>query len=659
MPPEDVIVTELESFEPTRVDGVGKGANGFPILMLKSIGDSIDETVTTIDDVVDAIDKASKRPTCDACDGSGKVDDKKCGKCFGSGVKPMPGDTEKSLMEIAAIKESGVAASGQPVPPPRNCPTCQGSGDLPDSVKGAKNCPDCGGSGRDGQYNTGTTREGFGGAISVGDPQGREKIDKSIDDFEFCGEDDCDVCKAFLDESDPELLEKKRLKAKTRNALPDSSFAVSGRKYPINDESHARNALARVSQYGTPEEKAKVKAAVSRKYPNIDISKGDMSFTGPNPQLAAMAKPVGGDDDDDAIMSGPAPGSPEWEGVDAATAVAAAEALMTAAEHIRTFAQRESVEVAAGEGNDIFDTYVAEDALCAVGHALGIMAQMAFHEGHAAMKGVDGVEKAGRRISMKTAHELVALRDHITNLLGTDDPTASNDDAAKAVEIDMDALSKELEDMTTDELGKLLDARDGKLVSEIVEAMKGKSKMDETAAVSRAKAANSSGKGEGDAATADDDDLEDEAMQGNHDSASGTRNANGGAKAVLTEDEIEAKRVRKAAKKALQEAADKERDAHEHAAIAKAITESKADYENVIKGLEDRLAAMEGRIVPSDVVRTRPAEVLKASSERDALEADVARYERMAKDISDVEMRRAYADKAKDAKSRLAAIPTV
>jgi hypothetical protein len=62
------------------------------------------------------------------------------------------------------------------------------------------------------------------------------------------------------------------LTAKSRNALPSGSFALPGRRYPIHDESHARNALSRVSQNGTPEEKAKVRAAVHRKYPGIGQS---------------------------------------------------------------------------------------------------------------------------------------------------------------------------------------------------------------------------------------------------------------------------------------------------------------------------------------------------------------------------------------------------
>jgi hypothetical protein len=54
-----------------------------------------------------------------------------------------------------------------------------------------------------------------------------------------------------------------------RKALPATSFALPDRRYPIEDASHARNALARVSQHGTPEEKARVRAAVHRRYPGI------------------------------------------------------------------------------------------------------------------------------------------------------------------------------------------------------------------------------------------------------------------------------------------------------------------------------------------------------------------------------------------------------
>ena len=58
-----------------------------------------------------------------------------------------------------------------------------------------------------------------------------------------------------------------KLTTEERNDLPTSTFALPGeRKYPIPDRSHAANALSRVSANGTPEEKAKVRAAVKRRF---------------------------------------------------------------------------------------------------------------------------------------------------------------------------------------------------------------------------------------------------------------------------------------------------------------------------------------------------------------------------------------------------------
>ena len=63
------------------------------------------------------------------------------------------------------------------------------------------------------------------------------------------------------------------LAARTRKRMRASSFALpKERKYPITDKKHAIVALARVSQHGTPEQKRKVRRAVHRKYPNINIS---------------------------------------------------------------------------------------------------------------------------------------------------------------------------------------------------------------------------------------------------------------------------------------------------------------------------------------------------------------------------------------------------
>jgi hypothetical protein len=61
-----------------------------------------------------------------------------------------------------------------------------------------------------------------------------------------------------------------RLTAASRKKIPTKNFAGPDRSYPIEDESHARNALARASGKSVQGE---VDAAVHRKYPNMGKKK--------------------------------------------------------------------------------------------------------------------------------------------------------------------------------------------------------------------------------------------------------------------------------------------------------------------------------------------------------------------------------------------------
>jgi hypothetical protein len=70
-----------------------------------------------------------------------------------------------------------------------------------------------------------------------------------------------------------------RLTAAARQSLPPSEFARPGKgtgpkgagpgSYPLPDKKHGRIALSLVSQHGTPAEKAEVRSAVHRKFPDI------------------------------------------------------------------------------------------------------------------------------------------------------------------------------------------------------------------------------------------------------------------------------------------------------------------------------------------------------------------------------------------------------
>ena len=61
-----------------------------------------------------------------------------------------------------------------------------------------------------------------------------------------------------------------KLTTEARNHLRSTEFAIpKTRSYPIHDAAHAHNALSRVVQFGSGQEKARVRAAVHRKFPSI------------------------------------------------------------------------------------------------------------------------------------------------------------------------------------------------------------------------------------------------------------------------------------------------------------------------------------------------------------------------------------------------------
>ena len=64
-----------------------------------------------------------------------------------------------------------------------------------------------------------------------------------------------------------------KLTTTPRNKIPNGSFALPGRRYPIEDQVHARDALSRVLQDGTPAEKVTVRGKVLKRFPGIKQKK--------------------------------------------------------------------------------------------------------------------------------------------------------------------------------------------------------------------------------------------------------------------------------------------------------------------------------------------------------------------------------------------------
>ncbi len=70
-----------------------------------------------------------------------------------------------------------------------------------------------------------------------------------------------------------------KLTAKGRKALPKSDFAVPSKRtdgggkggYPIENKGHAKAALARADEFGSPKLKAEVREKVERKFPGMEV----------------------------------------------------------------------------------------------------------------------------------------------------------------------------------------------------------------------------------------------------------------------------------------------------------------------------------------------------------------------------------------------------
>jgi hypothetical protein len=365
---------------------------------------------------------------------------------------------------------------------------------------------------------------------------------------------------------------------------------------------------------------------------------------------------------------------------------------MQAGELIRAFVQREEIEVAAGEGNDIFDAETAEMAMIGVTGALGIMAQLAFHESLEAQKGLEeeSVTKAGKRLSTKTVAALATARDHLNSLLGSDDPSMqaveddSNDDDTSVGKystikgLDIDLLTKEIEDMTTEELEKVLDARDERLVGLLADTFKAKGKKSLSKKSDDEKVADDLEEADDAIEDAQDAQAEDMANEGDEDDMDDddakkasvacpgcdmmnkadamTCKGCGYAMKSLTQEEIEAKQARKEAKKALKAAEKAEKEAAENAAIAKSIAEGVAEANAAVLALKERLATVEKMAAPSNILRTAPQDAVAKGIERDTLEMRLAAIERIARETPDMDIRKAKREEAAEIRVQIASL---
>jgi len=86
----------------------------------------------------------------------------------------------------------------------------------------------------------------------------------------YTSEDLANLFNEIEAESSDHLIKMaKELTESGREHISEKNFALPGERYPIHDRAHAQNALARVSQHGTPAERAAVRKKVYAKYPEL------------------------------------------------------------------------------------------------------------------------------------------------------------------------------------------------------------------------------------------------------------------------------------------------------------------------------------------------------------------------------------------------------
>lgn len=210
----------------------------------------------------------------------------------------------------------------------------------------------------------------------------------------------------------PADVAKAAMSGKSANDLPDSDFAYvedggkkddegkttprSLRHFPVNDAAHTRNALARAPQspFG---DKAMPKIRSAAKKFGIDVAKeagvadqvtkdvmadaGDATVLDEGVDGLDPTVPLAAPGDDLDLPGDPTdPGSPAWEGIDAASAQKWLSIAARLKNALGVLAERETLEAASADPSDIENAWNLEDAMCAVDFAIEQLAVFAAGE---------------------------------------------------------------------------------------------------------------------------------------------------------------------------------------------------------------------------------------------------------------------------------------
>lgn len=127
--------------------------------------------------------------------------------------------------------------------------------------------------------------------------------------------------------------------------------------------------------------------------PDEPVKKADGTGEDLDP-TTVLAEPDG-----DAPGNPAEPGSPAWEAIDAATARKWTAILARACNALCTMAEREMLEAAAGDSDDVEAAFDLEDAKCAIDYAISVLAPFAVGEQAEADLGTEAMAAVGKALA--------------------------------------------------------------------------------------------------------------------------------------------------------------------------------------------------------------------------------------------------------------------
>lgn len=228
--------------------------------------------------------------------------------------------------------------------------------------------------------------------------------------------------------SPAEDVEKAKYDADDLKRMSASGAAMKDGSYPIADEEDLDRAIRAVGRGGADHDA--IRRHIQQRAKSLGMASkipDNWAADGSLKKADAMEKAMELDDgmdptvvlaepDMDAPGNDTDPGSPAWEAIDAATARKWTSILARARTALDVMSDREALEAATGDPDDMDNAMDLSDAACAIDYAISVLAPFAVDEQAEADCGTDEMQMLGKAIagldpaSLETVEALAPVR---------------------------------------------------------------------------------------------------------------------------------------------------------------------------------------------------------------------------------------------------------